>query len=157
MLRGTITYKGDAEVLRKDLRATVKGELSEVGRFWHRRKLPRHFTTKAETQYDYQARSAAYSRYKAKRFGHRNPLVYTGELKRMVTRMARISSTSKGVRVNMTGPRYLYQYRKDFNQPDKAAELTAVTETETETMAKLLDRRITRRLNANQTQRTRSF
>ena len=154
MIRGTITFTGHAKVLAKDMRAAVKASLAEIAEHWHARTLPGHFETSAESRYHYQARSPSYTRSKTRRFGHRRPLVFRGELKRQVTRMARVTSTAKGARVTLRGPKHLHATRRDFGQPDKAAELTAVTTTEVERMARLLDRLVTRRLNANTSKET---
>jgi len=147
MIRTKITWRGSPEITLAEFRRSLKPELQFVGQVWHHRFLPRHFTTAAARRYGYKPRGASYSRYKAKRFGHRNPLVFTGDLKAMVERMGRVSSTSRSVSVRMTGPRYLYMYRKDYRQPDKAAELIATSADEREFLARLLDRRITRRMN----------
>lgn len=148
MIRGVIQYRGSPEATKKELRAAVKPELARVVQWWHSKILPGHFLIAAEGKYRYRRRSASYLRQKVKRFGHRRPLEYTGDMKRQVTSMARITSTSKGAKVNMTGPRYLYMYRKDLKQPDKAAELTAITASEVDKLAQILDRRLTRRLNS---------
>ena len=154
MLRGTITFVGDADVTQKELRAALKPELEEVGKFWHDRLFPGHFRTGAAGKYKYAPRSFKHSERKRKRFGHSLPLVFTGDLREQVTRMAKISSTAKGARVTLVGPKYLYMYRKSYGQPDKAAELTAVTKLEVRAMARLLDRRLTKRLNEVKQSRT---
>ena len=156
-LRGAITYTGGPEMAARNVAPFAKDALRDLGRWWHEKILPGHFTTAAETLYHYQPRSARYSRSKARRFGHRNPLVFRGDLKRMVSRMARISSTSKGVTVRLSGPRYLYQYRKSYAQPDKGAELTATSAGEVETMARTLDEILTRRIQNDPGRLTRKF
>lgn len=153
MIRGVIEYRGAPSDVAKEIRPAAKEALAAAGSWWHRRILPGHFLVAAEKKYGYEPRSPAYTRYKAKRFGHRNPLVFRGDLRAAVVRQARITSTSKGARVALRGPRHLHAYRKDYNQPDKAAELTAVTRDEVAELAKFVDRRITRRLNAVQTRR----
>jgi len=101
-----------------------------AGRLWHERILPKHFTRQGATAYGYQPRSAAYMRHKGKRWGHQKPLVFRGDLDREVKRIRDVRATSKGSRVVLHGPRHLHAYRKNYNQPDKAAELRAVTEAE---------------------------
>jgi len=157
VLRGTITFRGDAEATAKDLKAAVKEALLATGRTWHTTMLGKHFAANAVQRYRYKSRSRKYRERKERRFGHQLPLVFSGNLRRLVTRQAKLSSTSKGARVGLTGPRYLYAYRKDFAQPDKAKELTAITPGEVRELAQLLDTLVTTRLNTNRETRTRRF
>jgi len=76
-----------------------------VGKFWHREQRPRHFTTRGAKEYGYAPRKgeagnphpkgfwASYTGRKVRQFGHRRPLEYTGELRRM-TRARRIVTTA---------------------------------------------------------------
>ena len=155
-LRAQIRYTGGPGVLKKDLRAAAKASLAVVGATWHDKTLPGHFTPAAAGRYKYRKRTAKYRDRKRRVHGHRRPLVYSGEMERMVTRMARVTATGRGARVALKGPRYLYAYRK-AGQPDKAAELIAVTPAEAEDMATVLDREITARLNANKTTETHTI
>lgn len=149
-----ITWRGSPETTMAELRRVVKPQLQKIGVVWHRRTLPKHFEDAALNRYKYQRRRKGYSITKARRKGHNRPLVWDGDLERQVTRIGRVSSTSKGVTVAMTGPRYLYAYRKDLQQPDKAAEMTATTPDERAKMDKLLDIAVTRDLNAVRTIQT---
>jgi len=130
-----------------------------VGEFWHRVLLPKHFGTGAAQRYGYQDRHPLYERKKQRRFGHRRPLEYRGYLKRDVTtvrdvRTVRASSKAHGrervlgaVKIVLHGPKYLYQYRKDLRQPDKAAELQAINAEDERTIAAVLDRELQRELD----------
>ena len=151
MIRGVVKYRKHPEVLKRELKATVKDEFPRVGRYWYERMMPGHFEPAAEGKYHYSRRSAKYLRDKQRRFGHQRPLEYTGDMKRQAGRTAKITATGKAVRVVMTGPRSLYMYRKDYKQPNKAAELTAVTKDEVLVLAKMLDRLLTKRLNDGST------
>jgi hypothetical protein len=137
-----------------EFRRSVKPEMEYVGGVWHSRMLPDHFKPGATGRYGYQKRKKRYSIIKARTVGHNRPLEHSGDLKAMVTRMARISSTGKGTRVAMSGPRYLYMYRKDYDAPHLADEIVATTEDQRTTMENLLDRRVTRRLNTITTAET---
>lgn len=156
-LRGVITYVGSPEATAKELKKSVKEELIKIIEFWHKKYLPRHFTTAGGRDYKYQPRSKKYMIRKARRFHHQLPLVYTGDLKRMLSRTIKITTTSKGAKGSLMGPQYLYAYRKDYNQPDKAAEVTVTLPKEVNIFAKLLDRKITRRLNKVTKKETRRF
>jgi len=157
MYRSTITWVGSPEHTLAEFRRAVKPELAWIGGHWHSRYLPGHFEPAAAGKYRYKRRGKQYLIDKERAVGHTRPLDYTGDMKAMLTRMARISATSKGAKVAMTGPRYLYAFRKDLAQPDKAAEVTATTKAEATAFAQLLDQRLTRRLNGvTTTQTTRS-
>jgi len=152
--KATITYRGGPNVLKRELKAEVKAGLAEVGDHWHGSILPGHFDRGAANKYKYKRRSRKYNERKLRRRGHKIPLVDTGQMARMVKRMARVTSTSKGARVALKGPRYLHQYRKDFGQPDKAAEIIKVTAKEAGDLARLLDEIVTKKLNDNKQRET---
>jgi len=151
MIRARIQYRGGPREVAKEFTAIRKRELALVAQRWHREILPHHFTTTAMARYGYQPRDKWYSILKAKKKGHTRPLEWSGALKGMVTRMARISGTGKSARASLTGPRYLYAYRKAEGQPDKAAELTATTLQEAQSLGRQFRHRVARQLNAVQT------
>lgn len=147
VVAASTTVTGGPKAMAKELRHAKKAELGRVGQLWHDKMAPKHFSQQATARYGYQKRKKGYTIRKAKRKGHTRPLEYTGDMKRQVLRAARITSTSRGARVVMKGPRYLYAYRKDQSQPHKAEEITATTRAERDVLAALYDRRMTRRLN----------
>lgn len=146
-IRGHITYVGSPDATAKMLNPAVRAALREVVEAWHKDTLPKHFEPSAVSRYGYKPRTKKYEIRKAKKFHHRNPLQFTGTLRREVSRQVRITATATKTRGRaravMSGPRYLYQYRKDVGQADKAAELTMVTAAEAEAMARALDRSVT--------------
>lgn len=150
-IRGTITYVGGPEATLKEFRAGLKEELADLGARWHERALPKHFLPSAVGEYGFQPRARGYCIAKARAKHHQNPLEWSGRMKAQVLRMARITAVATkvrtGVSVILTGPRYLYAYRKDLKQADKAAELTATTTAEIAYMADRLDARLTARMN----------
>jgi len=124
-----------------------------AGAYWHKVILPKHFTMAAYAEYDYRPRSLrtparkdrnrnylSYVVAKGKYKGHALPLVWSGELKRQVARIEDVRADSMGARVILHGPKYLWQYRKDLNQPEKAAELAAVSEADSRVIAEVMDR-----------------
>lgn len=147
MIKGKVTYRKPAAFSRKLIRQAVKTTLGEVGLDWHRNTLPKHFAETAAVSYRYQKRKPKYEAEKLRRFGHNRPLVFTGALSAQVMRLARITYTGKGVRVTMKGPKYLYQRRKDYKQPDKAKEITATTTGELRTLDASVHGKLRRRLN----------
>lgn len=118
----------------------------QAGAFWHRAILPKHFQFSAYAEYGYQKRNVRYEIRKAKRYGHRRPLVFSGNLERAARRIRDVRANAKGARVVIHGPKYLYAYRKDFKQPDKARELQAVSERDARALAEVLDRSLERSL-----------
>ena len=129
-VRGSMTTDLSPREVGKIVRRLRKHHLRDVGDAWHREYLPKHFEFRAYSLYGYQKRKAGYEKKKAKRKGHRLPLVYNGDLQIAVMTRRKITSTSKGVRVQLKGPRHMYMYRKDQGQPDKAAELTKTRDDE---------------------------
>ena len=157
MIKGKILYNKPAAFSRKLLNQEVKASLGEAGLRWHRNTLPGHFTPAAASRYRYKKRSEKHEEAKLRKFGHNKPLVFSGALAAQVMRAARITATGKGVRVVMRGPKYLYQRRKDYKQPDKAKELTTTTRTELRSIAQSMHRDLTRRLNKTASTETTQF
>ena len=141
-------------ISKKRWREILKAAWMAPGRLWHEEMLPNHFTMAAYGEYKYQPRHGmkmvkgskreerSYSGRKRLYKRHNLPLVWSGRLKKEVMRIQDIRPTSKGVTVVLHGPTYLYAYRKDLNQPDKAAELSAVSKREEQLLARELDRAI---------------
>lgn len=144
MIQSKTTTIGGPRVVARLMNQVKRGELEQIGMRWHSTMLPKHFERAAHGRYGYQARDVAYIRRKVRRFGQGLDLVFRGAMRDQVRRMARVTSTPKGVRVTMTGPRYLYMYRKDLNQPDKAKELTATTADEEQELSRILGDRMGR-------------
>jgi hypothetical protein len=93
---------------------------------------------------------------KLRRTGHDEPLVYTGETKQDAMASAAVTATRKGARLSMYLPPYVYPYRKDLQQPDKADELTRVTGEEVSEMARFHESVATRHLNNVHSTETRA-
>jgi hypothetical protein len=74
-----------------------------------------------------------------------------------VLAIRRVTSTSKGGRVTLYGPQWLYAYRKDYRQPDKADEIKRVRDDEANRLARVADAFITARIKACQGVETRSL
>ena len=157
MLRGVITYTGSPEVKAKAFRGILKEEMRGLIDFWHEKYLPKHFTKAGSGVYKYQDRSASHMRKKIKRFRHADPLVFTGDMKRMLIRRIAISGTAKSAKGTLRGPKYLYQYRKDYNQPHKAEEIVATSRPELLVFARRLDKNNPKRINKIKTTHTKKF
>lgn len=139
----TVTYRGTKKFKPKEFRKVVKAELQRIVLFWWKKFLPKHFSTRAQYYYRYRHRTKLYNTKKMSKKGHKIPLVFTGNLKRMVTQSVKISGSSKRAQGKLNAPNYTYMYQKsDSGHVDKAAELTVMTEKEIQTMTKEIDRRV---------------
>jgi len=128
--------KGGPKALQRELRPATREAMNDVGEDWAEEKLPQHFSARFATKYGYQKRSRKHMLRKARGYtdqygvrhtGHQDPLVFSGESERMMTAGARIKASAKGVDVKMLAPRHFYAVRKDYRQPDKAAEATRLS------------------------------
>jgi len=114
-------------ISRKRWRAILAEAWHRVGTHWHRYILPKHFTHRGATEYRYAKRSDKYTTRKFQKFGHTYPLVWSGNLKRMAMGMRDVRATSKGVRIVLRVPPYIYQFRGDDRGVYPAQELRAVS------------------------------
>jgi len=119
----------------------VKQAWGKVGFLWFKEMRPKHFTRAAYKEYGYQPRQgelgtrqlrqrgfrSSYTGQKLRKFGHTNPLVYSGTSLRR-SRSGRITATSKGVRITL--PTNALNLRRTAQHPDMAAELRTISETE---------------------------
>lgn len=156
MIKGTVTYVAPPDVLKRDLSQWLKEALQEVVNHWHTHMLPGHFQRSAHSKYGYQGRNPKYIRMKIRRTGQGIDLIYTGRLRREALRTIRLSGTNKKAQGVLTVPSYAYMRRKyaSHQQPDKAAEMLAITQDETEILAKVLDAKL--QTFANQTTETKT-
>lgn len=156
-IRTTLTVQGGAEHQAKELRPATAEGLRRVGAWWHEDVLPGHFDVSAQQKYGYAARKKGYMIYKAKRFHTRRPLYLTGHMKEAVEGAAQITADSKGLRVRMRGPKYLYQMKKAQSRVDKAAELTRISSNEEREMDNELGDHISEELDTIRTTETRQL
>lgn len=155
-VRARMLVTWDPDTKLRDI-ASIVGERMEAElRNWHANVMGGHFAPGAPGRYSYKPRNRRYMIRKAKQKGHQNPLVWSGNLKAMVEGLFGISHRGQApvrARLRLHGPRYLYQYRKDFQQPDKAAELTRLTPDELEAMRARVDAGLTEAVRRRTVQR----
>lgn len=127
----------------------------EQGLHWHAHLLPLHFTPQARFRYGHQPRAAKTRERKRKaaaagkaRDGGLIDNVWTGLLRQSLQSVATVRAFPSRVSIQMLGPRYITMRPFKSNQPDKAAEITAVTDDERRTLERILSEGITRRLAA---------
>ena len=124
-VRFTYKYKGLPKITRRETGRMQKRAYKKLGRRWHRRNRPRHFTRRGAVAYRYAKRTRNYVRDKLRKHGHNRPLEFSGDSKRN-SRFANIRSTSKGVRVAMTLLRVL-NLRHPKSRINMAEEMRRVT------------------------------
>jgi len=144
----------------KQLRAALKLTWFDVGRFWHRRIRPKHFTPEGGREYKYTARQGSnrspggkgfnrsYTGRKLRQKGHRNPLVWSGQT-RALTRIQRITSTSKGVRINLTAAARKLNLRPSGWTVSLGDEMVRVSSKDARMIEDVMNRLLNRRLNEN--------
>lgn len=146
MLRGVMIIEGSPRGMAKQFRSMVKEEMEKLIEEWHSDTLPKHFEKGAGRRYKYSPRSVKYLRYKQKKRPMAGPLEFSGKSRRRLERSIRITATKKRASGAMQAPRYFWM--RPPGHPKKGEELVAVTKKETLIMAKLLNERVTKRLNA---------
>jgi hypothetical protein len=147
MIRGVVIIEGSPEGMAKEFGQLVRKGLFELVENWHKRILPHHFEPAAERRYLYAPRTIKYLRYKAKRRPMAGPLEFSGQSKKELTQMIRVSGTAKRATGAMSAPRYFWMRPAGSNHPDMSEEATTVTLDETNAMAQRLNERVTAQLN----------
>ena len=143
MLRGVMVIEGSPRGMAKQFRGIVKEEMYQIIYDWHEGTLPKHFKNKARRTYGYKERGKYYQRRKERK--HLGPLVFSGKSRRQLTESIKVSGTAKKAKGTMQAPRYFWMTPP--GHPNKAEELTAVTQKEVLAMAELLSKRVAKRLN----------
>lgn len=129
---------------------------TEVGEYWHKKYLKGHFKPGAAEKYGYRARSAAYLRRK-KRQAEKGAItkvsgqivdnVFTGKMRAAVLRGHTTRGYPTRVTITVTGPKYLTTRFYKVDQPNKPAEIMAITAEEERDLAEFLARRIGKHLD----------
>lgn len=132
--------------LRKANTVATKEGWQETGLFFHTDMSDARFTHKHATLAGYAKRTKKYESTKLKKFGHTNPLEFSGDTRRRA-RTANITSTSKGVSVRYPGLNKLnFRNLKARIPINMADEFRRVTQPEATTLAGVFDRALDRRL-----------
>jgi hypothetical protein len=149
--------------LRKAHNAAAKEAWPDAGEHWFGEIRPKHFTPEGAREYGYHKRKGenqsgarfdrSYTGRKLKKFGHTNPLEYSGESKRR-TEQGRVSATSRGARVVMNAPALNFKHPK--SRIVMRAELAAISRGDAEDVGRVFDRSYDRGLKQfNETTTTR--
>lgn len=131
---------------------------ADQGEHWVHEFLPLHFRPGNAERYGFQPRTTTYLATKRKlarrgkaKEGGLVSLVLTGATRDAITRIVAVRGYPTRATVTMVGPRYVTfrPFRKmGSTQPDKVAEITAVTDAEQRELADVLHRQATERLDA---------
>lgn len=161
--RITVRYERPAHVVSKNLRKYIQGSLFKLGLWWHKKRLPRHFTWQGAKDYHYSIRSKKYmdrkrfKNYKGEilRRVESVPLVFTGKLREMTTSYAKIRSTSKSLQVTMKTPYYLRFRGKGGTGPDMRRELLFISDEEAQLIAVATMKYIKAKVEQDRTKETK--
>lgn len=149
--RGLAFHADKPGGLRLFFKRAVRQGFIEAGEWWRRKHLPRHFTERAGVFYSYQKRTLRHQARKKKKFGHRKPLVFTGQSRDAIMADRQPPKWRKrggipGVEVRIKAPKYFYQFNPATG-PNKLAEVTQLASSELAVLARVVDRRITAAMN----------
>jgi len=138
-----IVFDGAPEEDAKRQMRGLRSGMRDATKKWQREMAPQHFKFGAQGRYGYQQRTKKYRRRKERVYGHRRPLVYSGEtLKWVTTRFAQPTTrkTPLGVAsvLPVVVPKYFFMYRGAG--PDKYAELTTTLPDEYEALFQVVDK-----------------
>ena len=101
MISFTMRERGfSPKVALRKLKEINKTAALVVGNYWHDHFRAKHFTPAGAREYGYQPRNVGYMIKKAKKWGHRNPLEWSGESKSQ-SRVKDIRATSTSARARV--------------------------------------------------------
>ena len=137
-----------------------KNAHAEIAAYWHKHFLRKHFQPSARSLYGYRNRSRKYLRRKEFlanhgraflaapiQMGGKVDLVFTGAMSRQLIANNTIKAYPTRATLIMTGPRYVTMRVWRMNQPDKAAEITAMREEEITVLMEVMDKSIQKGIN----------
>lgn len=157
MILFKIDYAGfTPRVAKRKLNGLTRASFDDIGHWWQRTALPKHFTHAGATLYGYARRQGervahhtrewrlSYTRRKLRKFGHTYPLVFSGR-SRALAKTGVVRATRNRVRVSIPAPA--------LNRPHPSGrifmreEVTTVSEDEKAIVAERFTRTLTNGLN----------
>jgi hypothetical protein len=152
-------------ILAKQRGRIQKACFYKIGVHWHRHYRPKHFTREASSIYGgvYKPRRGesgnehprgfrrSYTGRKLRRFGHTNPLVFTGESRRLA-KIQDVRATSKGNRVVYHARKLNFKNR--HSQINMREEATVVRESEATKLIEVFDDTFQQGVNVIRTRET---
>lgn len=123
--------------------------LGEGLKVWRDDLLPQHFTYEAYSRYGYRQRTAAYTRFKMRKFAHANPLMLTGKSRNMAIYQSKIEQFAQNAELTIPLPSYWFHektrwYADELTRipPDEVEYLTGrITDFLTTKLQQLVERK----------------
>lgn len=148
-----VTGENIGRSLRKAYTEASQPSWEETGRTFHSRMRPKRFTHAHAKAAGYMARKPGYEKRKFRKFGHTDPLVWSGEVKRLVA-SARVTArkgtgqvgNQGGVRVAYPGARKLNRRHAD-SKIEMQKEFTRVTDDEATELGRYFETRFSMRFS----------
>lgn len=164
-LKIRLTKNNPPGVLKKKIRPIQTAALRDILLDWHRETLPKHFEFSAYKRYGavYESRTKKYEKTKARMFGNRAPLIWTGKLQTELTRRAEVRTSTRGAKLSMWGHALNFSgrgsgsRRTQKNYPDLKAEVVATNQEEVDAQARDLQDRIVAELARRQGRSVKVF
>lgn len=154
MLGFRVNMVGTPDLLLRSLKRDVREGLARMPRMWHGLFLREHFKPSAQHKYGYRARTSKYLRRKKAKAGHMIPLVYTGLMRRQLTRGIFVRGTERLMRGTMYGPRYVYMRpTARNNRPALGDEATRTTVEERQALTDALGAFLVERMRSSRARR----
>jgi hypothetical protein len=127
---------------RRTWNRILKASWLDTGRFWHRYILPKHFTRRGAREYRYKDRTKGHEKRKARKYGHRRPLVFTGRMERQAKGVRDVRSTSKSGKVYLHLPPYVKYRPHGAMSPNMRGELSKLSRKDIRTLTRVQDKNI---------------
>lgn len=130
-----LTYRRPKRGMRKAHAEAMQKANMEGAKEWREKLFPIHFTPEAVARYGYESRTVKYQARKFRRFGHTNPLEYTGAAKAFIMNGYTIDASTGRAVVNMPSPR-VFNLSQQIGHPNLRAEALRTVERDLEVIAK---------------------
>ena len=143
-----IVYGAPAEEEAKAFERGLKKGLRAAVEFWRKDMAPDHFKAGAVGRYQYRRRSKKYMERKDRKYGHQDPLVFTGDSKRQILgtfspgRIRKFKSGGFRASLKLSAPKYFFQYQKGSPEQSKPEELKRIVSGEFDVLRKIIDQNI---------------
>lgn len=131
--------------LRRTFKKVMAAGFQELGDHFQKENLPRRFTYAGGKMLNYDPRKRGYTNTKKKRKGHVDPLVWSGNSKKLATDIkdVRVKSTDKNTTVSVhIGRAKALNFRSKHTQINMRDEVTRVAAREEGPLLRVLQRSI---------------
>lgn len=122
------------DIAKRRLPRMMRDVYTHVGETWQRKMLRNHFKSAARFIYNHQRRTWKYIQHKIRaarrgkvQGGGRIDNVYSGLLRKLMTRRHIVRGYPTRATIKMVGPSYITMRPRDPKKPNKARELLTIT------------------------------